>query len=74
MDIRSTRHTTHFWGSGGQQRAVSQGGCKGYWIFQSMAEEHYHNEVTVSLVTTRSKIRQFSKLSVFQDNQKHIFT
>lgn len=53
MEVSSTRHTAHFWDLGVQQRAASWDSCKGYWIFQGMAEERYHNGVTVSLVTTR---------------------
>lgn len=60
--------------SGAQRQAASQGSCNGYGDFQNLMEERDHNRVTVSLVTTRSKIWQFSKLSVLQDNQKHIFT
>lgn len=59
---------------GAQRQAASQGSFNGCEGFQNLVEERDHNRVTVSLVTTRSKIWQFSKLSVLQDNQKHIFT
>lgn len=74
MEVPCARHTGHFCGGVSSYKQLPGAATGVIGFFQSMTEEHYHNWVTVPLMTTKSKIWQFSKLSVIQGKQKHIFT